>query len=97
MKLDDWRMTRNLSLGALAETLGVSRMTLWRYCAGQSIPRPEIMAAIQRLTEGRVGPADFYPPAAAGAAQVAPPPVAVAPASTPEIEPLPVARAGGPS
>lgn len=76
MKLEDWRLARNLSLADLAGAIGATRMAVWRYCAGQRIPRPGIMAAIQRVTGGAVGPADFYPPACAGAGQVAPPPVA---------------------
>ena len=44
-----------------ARLIGVgSRMAVMRYRRGERIPRPDVMRRIVEVTEGQVGPADFY-------------------------------------
>ena len=72
MKLRDFLADRNLSEAELGRLLGVGQATVNRYIRGERIPRPEVMRRIVEVTEGKVGPADFYdlpPVGAAGAPQ----------------------------
>lgn len=43
----------------LAARLGVRHTTISRWCTGQNIPRPKMIAKIQRLTDGAVSFRDF--------------------------------------
>ena len=45
----------------LAEKLGISRSKLSRALNGHAVPRPPIVVAIYRITEGAVTPMDWYP------------------------------------
>lgn len=67
MKLRDFLSDRSLSEAELGRLLGVGQATVNRYIRGERIPRPEVMRRIVEVTEGKVGPADFYdfPPVAA--------------------------------
>lgn len=72
MKLRDFMSARDLSEAHLGRLLGIGQATVNRYVRGERIPRPEVMRRIVEVTEGKVGPADFYdlPPAPAPVAVV---------------------------
>lgn len=56
----------------LGDRLGVGREAVRKWLRGERIPRPEVMRRIVEVTEGKVGPADFYdltPSAPAGTSQ----------------------------
>ena len=61
MKLKDWLETSGLKQKDFADKIGVSLMSLSLYLHRGRIPRPVVLAAIQRETGGAVTPADFYP------------------------------------
>lgn len=44
----------------LAEDIGVSPTSLYRYMSGDRMPRRAVMQAIVAATDGKVKPADFY-------------------------------------
>lgn len=60
MKLRDFMMAREMSEAQFGRLLGIGQATVNRYARGQRIPRPEVMRRIVEVTDGRVGPADFY-------------------------------------
>ena len=61
MTLDEFRRERGWSIAELARELHLhDARSVQRYIARLRIPRPEVMARIVSLTEGKVGPADFY-------------------------------------
>jgi len=61
MTLDEFRRERGWSIAELARELALhDARSAQRYLAGQRIPRPEVMRRIVSLTQGKVGPADFY-------------------------------------
>ena len=61
MKLSDFMAARGLPDAEFARLIGVgSRMAVMRYRRGERIPRPEVMRRIVEVTNGAVGPADFY-------------------------------------
>lgn len=68
MKLRDFLSARDMSEAQLGRLLGIGQATVNRYVRGERIPRLEVMRRIVEVTEGEVGPADFYDlPAAASA------------------------------
>ncbi len=60
MKLRDFMSVRELSEAQLGRLLGIGQATVNRYVRGERIPRPDLMRRIVEVTEGQVGPADFY-------------------------------------
>lgn len=60
MKLSAWLSASALSDAEFGRRIGVTGFAVARYARGQRIPRPEVMAAIQRETAGQVTAADFY-------------------------------------
>jgi transcriptional regulator with XRE-family HTH domain len=60
MKLSEFMSARELSEAQLGRLLGVGQATVNRYARGERIPRPDVMRRIVEVTEGQVGPADFY-------------------------------------
>lgn len=66
MKLDDFRKSKGWSYGELARQLGAGHNTIARrWCLPhdhpqRSIPGPEYMDRIVRLSHGEVMPNDFY-------------------------------------
>lgn len=59
-KLAIWRHDRQLSLEAAGALVGVSGVAWSRYERGQRVPRPEIVSRIYDVTDGHIGPPDFY-------------------------------------
>lgn len=52
---------QNIGDAEFARLIGVgSRMAVLRYRRGERIPRPDVMRRIVEVTQGQVGPADFY-------------------------------------
>lgn len=49
-----------LDAAELGDRLGVGREAVRKWLRGERIPRPEVMRRIVEVTEGKVGPADFY-------------------------------------
>lgn len=43
-----------------ALTIGAKQSVVSKYCAGQQIPRPDVMLKIYKATGGLVTPNDFY-------------------------------------
>ena len=60
MKLADYIKLSATSAPALARALGVTHKAVYQWLHGDSVPRPEHMALIVRLTDGAVLPGDFY-------------------------------------
>jgi len=60
MKITDWLTKNNISDADFAERIGVSRQALWRYKAGDRIPKRSILDRIKDETGGDVRPADFF-------------------------------------
>jgi transcriptional regulator with XRE-family HTH domain len=48
-----------LTRAAFAASIGVSRVTLQRYLAGDRFPRPEVLRKIATVTAGKVTANDF--------------------------------------
>lgn len=68
MQIADWLTKNDISDADFAARIGVSRQALWRYKAGDRIPRRPILERIQRETGGEVRPADFFAAAPEGVA-----------------------------
>jgi transcriptional regulator with XRE-family HTH domain len=60
MKITDWLTQNKISDADFAERIGVTRQALWRYKAGDRIPKVRILERIQHETCGEVRPADFF-------------------------------------
>ena len=60
MKLDAYLSSKKLSNAEFARLIGVATETVRRYCLGERVPQPRIMAAIVFETNGRVKPNDFF-------------------------------------
>lgn len=60
MKLSAYLRSVDKTPAQFAEIIGCSRQAVERYCNGERIPRPVIMARIISATGNRVGPTDFY-------------------------------------
>lgn len=60
MKLKDYLKKQKLTCYAFAKKIGVTPWTVQRYIEGQHIPDRKHMQAIHDVTNGKVGPADFY-------------------------------------
>lgn len=60
MNLREFLKARSMSEADLGRALGVGQATVNRYIRGERIPRPEVMRRIVEVTDGQVGPADFY-------------------------------------
>ncbi|WP_159981893.1 MULTISPECIES: helix-turn-helix transcriptional regulator [unclassified Novosphingobium] len=60
MTLRDYLAEAQLSYGAFAKKIGVKNgRTVHRYVEGQRYPRPNLLVAIARETDGKVQPNDF--------------------------------------
>lgn len=59
MTLADYLADRKLKDSDFAETIGVSRMTLWRYKSGDRRPEWDVLKRIVHATDGHVTPNDF--------------------------------------
>lgn len=59
MTLRKWLSQNGCSQTDLARRVGVSQAAIARYAAGTRCPRPQIMDAIARETEGQVRPGDL--------------------------------------
>ncbi|KQS82161.1 XRE family transcriptional regulator [Methylobacterium sp. Leaf361] len=73
MRLADFLADRGIKDSDFAETIGVSRMTLWRYKSGDRRPEWDVLKRIVQATEGHVTPNDFLD--AQAEAEAAQPPV----------------------
>lgn len=60
MQLKEWREANKLSRDDAAELIGVSRVTLWRWESGRSMPVEREMRAVLNATDGVVTPNDFF-------------------------------------
>lgn len=73
MTLDEFRRAHGWSVSELAKKLGLhDARSAQRYLSGARMPRPDVMRRIIDVTEGKVGPADFYalpPTSGAGGSQ----------------------------
>lgn len=62
MTLRDYLAEAHLSYGAFAKMIGVKNgRTVQRYVKGLRHPKPALMVAIAKATEGKVQPTDFLP------------------------------------
>lgn len=61
MKLADWREKNGWTQQRLAEELGCTISTVWRYEQGKRDPEASVKERIFILTGGQVQPNDFYP------------------------------------
>lgn len=59
MKLQDWLTETETSTTRLAELVGVSQSTVWRWVQGKMVPDMERMRRVAEATDGRVMPNDF--------------------------------------
>jgi len=60
MKLSEYRKSAGLTLGQLAEAIGVSDMAIGRYERGERIPKHKVMVQIAKITDGAVTANDFH-------------------------------------
>ena len=60
MRLKQYLDERYLKAGIVSKKLGVNPSTVTKWLSGQSIPRPFHAALIAKMTNGRVGVADFH-------------------------------------
>jgi len=63
MKLKNWLKKQRFTNREFAKMLGVSESAIHRWLAtddGKRMPRPEYIRAIEKTTEGKVKPQDFY-------------------------------------
>lgn len=68
MRLQTYLDLKALSYADFARLIGpVSEFGVKKWALGQRVPRREAMRRIEQVTQGDVGPADFFP-AATGAA-----------------------------
>lgn len=61
MKLSEWRDREGWSQQRLADKLGCTISTIWRYEQGQRDPDADTKRRIFLITDGAVEPNDFYP------------------------------------
>lgn len=61
MKLSEWRDREGWSQQRLADELGCTISTIWRYEQGQRDPDADTKRRIFLITDGAVEPNDFYP------------------------------------
>lgn len=66
MKLADYLSKAEIKPSAFAESIGVSRQTLWRYVSGDRRPEWDVLERIRAETEGHVTPNDFLDDPASG-------------------------------
>lgn len=59
--LDQFLKDEELTQAEFASMIGVSQAAVSRYVTGESIPEPEIMSEIIKVSESRVMPNSFYP------------------------------------
>lgn len=59
MQLRDYLHREWLTGADMARMVGVSRTSMARYLNGERVPDPDIMTAIERATNGAVGPRDW--------------------------------------
>ena len=62
MKLGHWRKANEKTQTWVAEYLGVSQSTVWRYESEVHTPSREVMSKIVEMTGGTVTPNDFFEP-----------------------------------
>lgn len=60
MQLSDYLTTNDLTDAAFGERIGVSGVSVHRYCAGERIPALDVMRRIIAETGGAVTANDFY-------------------------------------
>jgi len=60
MQLTAWMEREGITPAEFGERIGRTAAAVRFYRRGLRMPRPEVMAAIQRETGGEVGPPDFY-------------------------------------
>ena len=59
MRLTDFLADRGIKDSDFADTIGVNRMTLWRYKSGDRRPEWDVLKRIVHATDGHVTPNDF--------------------------------------
>lgn len=62
MLFKDYIAVTGKSLSEVGKELGVSAPAVFRWQAGQSIPKPALMRKIMTWSKGNVMPNDFYQP-----------------------------------
>ena len=67
MTLSEYLSETKTTVSEFARQIGVSSETARRYRNGERTPHARFMAAILEVTNGRVGPNDFFPAAKARA------------------------------
>lgn len=60
MELKKWQELSGMTDSEIAKTLEVSRVQVFRYKFGHSMPRPRVMARIVEMTEGAVLYEDLF-------------------------------------
>ncbi len=60
MTLTQYLSQQDLTHEAFAALIGVNPSTAWRYANGKRMPCRAAMRRIVEVTNGAVGPADFY-------------------------------------
>ena len=60
MQLRQYLKDKNLTAEKFGVLAGVSKHAVGKWCRGERFPRPEVMSKIIEVTEGAVGPEDFY-------------------------------------
>lgn len=62
-KFKSWITSQGLTYREVGELVGVTKQTIYNYCAGRRKPEPERVRLIEKLSDGLVGFSDWWPPA----------------------------------
>jgi len=60
MKLTQYLKENSITPASFAEKVGVSSVSIHRYCVEDRTPKKEVMRAIAQITNGAVTPNDFF-------------------------------------
>lgn len=60
MQLKEWLESKGISQTKMARTIGVTPLTVWRWCKGTRIPALRYAKEIVRYTKGKVSLRDLY-------------------------------------
>lgn len=67
MILSHWIKETGRTVDGFAEEMGVARQTVHRWIGGSRFPKRAVIIRIEKISDGRVAVADWFPPASEAA------------------------------